>query len=219
MVAKVKENLFWSFFIVILPATFVGCVNKSNSKVMKFQQVSKDEFGNMNTFLSNFTQVYLRSDFTDFDVNTTTPGQLIEFGIWCSYGKGQCDRCPVEDCEYGDIILDGKYVAESIKEYFDIDFKEHRSVTKDEYQSYHYDGKYYHLYSADGVGYPMARVKEVFENSSGQFRMIGEIYRNVFNGIDDIDEELEGMFETCVKPYKCDGKDTWAIVSFESKSY
>jgi hypothetical protein len=145
---------------------------------------------------------------------------LIRFGTRHNYinnFKSRIARCKVKDCPHGSLVIDAKYVAESIKKYFGADFKDHRSVKPDydsykEYE-YYYDGKLYHFEGADGEAVYYARVDKAAQNSSGQIVMTGELYN-----ADDKDDKL-GKFEAVAKPYKYGGKDTWAIIGMETDFY
>ena len=230
MIAKIKTNPVLAIMLamIILSIIFVSCKNKSDSTASGKKEsiiaenkqdketkldVSKDELEKMNIFLSAFTQVYL----TNFDVNTITPEQLIAFGIRHNYlNVVNCFQHPSEDSEHGNILLEDKYVTESVKKYFDIDFKAHGTVSEENGRGFHYDGKYYIFWAADGAGYPMARIKEVFENRSGQLGMTGEIYCYIFDDEDYV-EKSEATFEAYAKPHKYAGEDTWSIISFKSK--
>ncbi|MDR3278878.1 MAG: hypothetical protein LBT23_00035, partial [Synergistaceae bacterium] len=101
--------------------------------------------------------------------------------------------------------IDGKFVAESVKKYFDIALKNQSVMDSD--PPYFYDGKLYHFEGADGEATYFADVKEVFKQDGGTLRMTGELY----NGDDE--EDRPATFEAAAKPYKWDGKDTWAILS------
>jgi hypothetical protein len=179
---------------------------------------SAAELKKMSTFLSNFTEL----GFTNFDVETKGPDDLlhlgadapdlIRFGIMHNYVnnfKSRIAKCKTKNCEWGSLVIDGKHVAESVKKYFDLGLK-NQSVTESD-PPYFYDGKLYHFEGSDGDGVLYADVKEVFKQKDGKLRMTGELY----NAEDKTDRPAE--FAATVKPYKWDGKDTWAILELRTE--
>ena len=165
----------------------------------------------MSTFLSNFTEL----GFFDLDAaEFLKSDSIVHFGVRHNYinnYKSRISSCKVKDCPHGSLVIDAKHVEESIKKYFGVDFKDHKSVKPDypfykEYE-YYYDGKLYHFEGADGEAVYYARVDKAVQNSSGQVVMTGVLY----NAGDK--DDLFAQFEAVAKPYKYGGKDTWAILS------
>ncbi len=114
--------------------------------------ILRRELKRMSTFLSNFTEL----GFMDFDAEVLTneddPADMIRFGIWHNYinnYKSRIARCKKKNCEWGSLVIEGKYVTESIKKYFGVDYKKLASVTESDLPFY-YDGTYYHFEGADG---------------------------------------------------------------------
>ena len=169
----------------------------------------------MGKFLSNFTEL----GFFDFDANEFLKSdEIIRFGVWHNYinnYKSRIKPCTVKDCPHGSLVIDAKYVTETIAKYFGADFKDHRSLKADDYfykeYLYYYDGKLYHFEGADGEAVYYARVDKAEKKTSGQIVMTGELYN-----ADDKDDIL-GTFEALAKPHKFGGKDTWAILSMRSE--
>jgi len=174
------------------------------------------ELKKMSVFLSNFTELF----FNNFDVETggsderTHLGdkgnmvELINFGVMHNYINNFKSRIAPDKTRKGVsayYVIDGKYVAESVKKYFDLDVK-HQDVNE-EGLVYDYDGKFYHFEAGDGEGRYYADVKEVFKRDDGTLRMTGEIYYA------EDETDRPSTFEAIVKPHKWDGKDTWAILS------
>ena len=167
--------------------------------------------------MSNFTEVGLY----DFDIKKSgdddalhlggdpSNPDLIRFGIWHNYinnYKSRIKKCTKKNCEYGSLTIEGKFVAESVKKYFDIDLK--NASVEDSDPPYHFDGKFYHFEGADGEAVYYAEVKEAVKEGN-IIRMTGEIY----NAEDKDDRPF--AFEATAKPYKWNGKDTWAILSLK----
>ena len=138
------------FVKVLLVGLVVGLMAASAAgAAAPAKGVTAQQLKLMSTFLSNFTE----QGFYDFDVKKggdddgtlhlgdPSNNDLIRFGIWHNYinnFKSRIKKCAKKDCEYGSLTIDAKFVAESVKKYFDINLK-HHSV-KDADPSYHFDG-------------------------------------------------------------------------------
>ena len=169
----------------------------------------------MSTFLSNFTEL----GFMNFDAKELTneddPADMIRFGIWHNYinnFRSRIKNCNVKGCEHGSLTIEGKFVTESVKKYFDVNYTKLASVTESD-PPYYYDGNLYHFEGADGEAVYYARVDKADNNSSGRIVMTGEIYN-----AEDKDDK-PGKFEAVAKPYKYGGRDTWAIISMNTDFY
>ena len=165
---------------------------------------SSAELKKMSVFVSNFTEIGMYN----FDVDDISDAELARFGIWHNWHnnfKSRIQRCPNKNCPYGSYVIDKKFVAESVKKYFDIDI-EHQSAP-DNYG--HYDGKkYYHFEGATGEAV-QARVYNA-EKEDGFIIMTGKTYW-------PDNDEIEGRtFTAIAEPYKYNGKNTWVIVSLET---
>jgi len=173
----------------------------------------------MSTFLSNFTELR----FMNFDLKKSgnddvlhlgsdpSNPDLIRFGIWHNYinnFRTQIRQCPVKDCEHGSLVIDARSGAESIKKYFDIDLK-HRSVDSSGLLPCYFDGRLYHFEGADGEAVYHAEVKQAIQEGN-VIHMTGEIYNP------DDREDPPRTFEATAKPYKWNGRDTWAILSMKT---
>ena len=165
---------------------------------------SRQEMKRMSTFLSNFTELGMYN----FNVDTVPSGELVRFGIWHNYinnNKSRIEECPRgRNCQYGYSVINKKYVAESVKKYFDIDL-EHESI-----ENGHYDGRYYHFMPADGEIPYYADVQEVSSNS-GIITMRGELYSS------EDEDDRPATFTARAKPYRFNGRDTWSILTMTTK--
>ncbi len=162
---------------------------------------SNSERKRMGVFISNFIEVGMN----DIDIDNITDKELAYFGIWHNYRnnfKSRIQRCPDKNCPYGSFIIDKKYVAESVKKYFDLDIR-HTSAENESLG--HYDGKYYHFEGADGEN-QQARVLESYKRGN-TIIMKGETY---YADNDDIEGE---SFTARAKPCKFGGKNTWSIIT------
>jgi len=169
----------------------------------------------MSTFLSNFTELGFMNFKAKEFTNEDDPADMIRFGIWHNYinnYRSRIKNCNVKGCKWGSLTIEGKFVTESIKKYFDVNYTKLAGVTESD-PPYYYDGKLYHFEGADGEAVYYARVDKADKNSSGWIVMTGEVYN-----ANDKDDKL-GAFEAVAKPYKYGGKDTWAIISMETEFY
>lgn len=166
---------------------------------------SPAELKRMSVFISNFTETGMYN----FNIDDLSDTDLAEFGIWHNYRnniKTRIKRCPDKNCPYGSLTVDKKFVAESVRKYFDLDIN-HRNV--DDKRYLHYDGNVYHFEGADGESV-QARVYEA-ERKGNFIIMRGETYY-----LDH--EDIEGTpFTAKAKPYKFNGKNTWAIISLNTE--
>lgn len=156
----------------------------------------------MGVFISNFVEIGMN----DIDIDTISDSELAYFGIWHNYRnnfKSRIQRCPDRNCPYGSLIIDKKYVAESVKKYFDLDIR-HTSTENESLG--HYDGRYYHFDGADGEMTQQARVLEA-RRREHLIIMEGETY------YPDMDEERGYSFTARAKPYVYGGKNTWSIIT------
>ncbi len=178
-----------------------------------------EEMKRMSVFLSNFTETGLFNfrvgdDYGDEEATDLSSGEgfqtLIHFGIRHNYinnYNSRIKRCKDKDCEYGSLTLEGKFVADAVKRYFDLKLKNQSAMDME--PPLYYDGKLYHFEGADGEAVYYAEVKEVSKKGK-TVTMTGDIY----NAEDRKDRP--GTFTAIAKPHKWNGKDTWAILSLQT---
>ena len=199
-----------AFSIVLFITSFAFASSAGGSEVKKF---SASELRQMSAFLSSFTKL----GFIDFDMRTRTDEEnltaMIWFGIWHNYinDSKRIVICRVRNCKWGSLTIKGKYVAEVIKKYFNVDCKEFTSITESGH-TYHYDGKSYHFEGTEGEGVYRARVDKASQNESGEIIMTGELYNA------DDKNDIPGKFEAVAKPHIWGKKRTWAIISIKTIS-
>lgn len=161
----------------------------------------------MSVFLSNFTEL----GFWDIDSPAAMAREdLVRFGIRHNDVNNFNSRIVHKKSQHGDLAIEARWVAESVKKYFDLDLQ-HASVL-DSDPPYYYDGKFYHFFGADGEAAYHARVREAYTLPDGNIRMTGELY-----DANDYDDTTY-PFEAVAKPYQFAGKDTWSIVSLHTKT-
>ena len=164
---------------------------------------SSSELKRMSTFISNFTEVGMMN----FEADDLSDSELAYFGVWHNWVNNfdsRIKRCTKKNCPYGSFTVDKKYVAESVLKYFDLEL-EHEDAARN---GGHYDGKVYHFEGADGECV-YARVNEA-EKRGNIIIMRGETYYPDH-------EDIEGSrFVASARPYKYNGKNTWAIISLKA---
>ena len=101
-------------------------------------------------------------------------------------------------------MIRSSHVAGSVKKYFDLELG-HVSI-----EGGHYDGRYYHFMPADGEIPYYADVQEVSQRGR-VITMRGELYSS-----EDRDDR-PATFTATAKPYRYDGKDTWALLTLKTK--
>ncbi len=199
--------VFFSVFVLV-------CNLAQPAEASAFTQA---QLKKMSTFLSNFTELGFRNfdikaDGDEDSVHLGAADQvadLIRFGIMHNYVnnyKSRIKACPTQGCTHGSLIIEAKYVAESVKKYFGLPLK-HRSVEQSD-PPYFYDGKCYHFEGADGEAVYYAEVKQATEHN-GLIEMRGELYNT------EDKNDRPGTFVAQAKPSKWNGKDTWTIISLK----
>ena len=169
---------------------------------------SADDCKKMGVFLSNFTEL----GFLNVDYAYMTEAQnpdMIRFGIRHNYinnFKSRIEMC--ENCKWGSLRIDGKYVQDTLKKYLDYDLKQLFTVENSD-PVYHFDGKYYHFEGADGESVIFAGVTGVQDNPDGTLTMTGDLYNP------DSEEKL-GTFTAKAKPHTWNGQKTWALLELKS---
>ena len=185
-------------------------------------EFSAAQMKKMSTFLSNFTEVGIRT-FTAKDIlDPDHPDWMIRFAIWhhCINNFNRTIRS--EQTRYGDASLDGSYVKESLKRYFDYDLKILPSVRNPGLAEcpqckpflYYSDGVRYYFDKADGIsgGDPAyyAKVTKAERLPDGNIQMKGYLYNA------EEPSDVSGSFTALAKPHTWKGKATWAIISLRT---
>lgn len=196
--------------LAALLVVFLLCGVAGASDGGKEVQLGKAALSKMNLFLSNFTEL-------GFD-NITREGlsreKLIHFGIWHNYlnnFKSRIVPCK-KDCKNGDLLIDGKFVAESIRKYFGIDFDAHGTVEGE--MRFFFDGKAYHFFGADGEAVYFAYTTKAYDVGGGRLRLEGILYNANVE-----DREPEADFVAEVETKKVGGKEATALISIATKWY
>ncbi len=176
------------------------------------KKFSAAELKRMSIFLSNFTEIGLRTFSAAKILDEDNPYEMINFGIWHNYINNFKSRVKVEktEGESGTMSISKKYVAESVKKYFAYDIKHHASVT-DGHGGYAFllkNGRYF-FGGGDGESVYYARVQRAKILNSGAVEMTGYLYN-----IKD-ESEKGGEFTALANPYTFKGKKTWSIIRMD----
>lgn len=188
-----------------------------------FAATNAKELNRMGIFISNFTEVGmfdfdLEKDGDDAAIHLGDPenfGELIYFGIIHNYinnPKTTIKKCRDKDCPYGDLTVSGKSVAASVKRYFDLDIKPRSDLNRSPALYYDKNGLYHFAapknQGTDDAPIYYADVKNVKRSPNGKIIiMTGDIY-NLNNK-----KDRPATFTATAKPYKWNGKNTWAVLS------
>lgn len=173
---------------------------------------SSEEMKAMGVFLSNFTELHLMDVDASSFLDEDAPGGMVRFGIWHNYVnnfKSRIKKCSDKNCPWGSLTIDGKFVQESLKRYFNFELKK-LSSTEDSGMQFHFDGKLYHFEGADGETVWYAAVKKAEKIRGGLVRMQGDIY----NAEDRND--VAGTFAAVARPHEWKGKKTWALLKLKT---
>lgn len=173
---------------------------------------SAKEMKKMSRFLSNFTELRMFNVNAKEMLNAQHPEEMIKFGIWHNYRnnfKSRIKHCTDKNCKWGSLTIDGAYVQESLKRYFDYAPAKMSSVERDG-QAYHWDGRRYHFDGADGEATYYASVAKVERSADGLVHMSGVLYN-----VDDRNDVL-GTFTALARPHKWKGRDTWALLELKT---
>ncbi len=208
------NKLIAGLLILLCTITVISCKDKkkedngdNNIPVVVY---TEEDRAKMSDFLSTFTEI----GFWSIDsVRMFEPGNpdMIRFGIWHNYTRHFYDRvkeCKDKNCKNGPLTIDGKYVQQTIKRYFDIDNYELFSVSESD-PPFYYDGQLYHFNGSDGESTYNVHVDSATQNAQGQVVMTGKLYN-----VDDESNTIATV-EAIAKPYNYEGEDTWAIVSMK----
>ena len=192
---------------------------------------SRQEMKRMSVFLSNFTEAGL----FNFDIRTyadegeddlegeiplhlgipNNVTELARFGIvhnLINNYKSRIRKCRDKNCESGPLVIDKKFVAESVRKYFgfDLDAMDLSPIQDSPSVVYSYDGRLYH-FDAESFGEPdndTVYYAEVEDIDEGRYiTASGYIYDS------KRPSRKAGTFSAFVIPSKWQGKDSWLIVS------
>lgn len=167
---------------------------------------SSAELKRMSVFLSNFSEQGL-TNFTAAQIlEATPPRDAIRFGIWHNYINNYKSRIATcsKGCEGSCMVIDGRYVTETLKKYFG------EGVKLQSVPGYRYDGKQFHFQAADGAGNPFVKVLSAQKLADGTVGMDGILYNP------DNDMQQGGAVKAIARPQTVNGKASWIIVQMSS---
>ncbi len=164
---------------------------------------SQSTMKRMGIFLSNFTEQGMYNFNAKDVLNENNPRQMIRFGIWHNYINNFKSKIRQSGNK---LSIDGKFVKETIKKYFNYNIKRLVSVGR-----FHYDGRKFTFDGADGEATYYCRVTSAKKIANGVIEMKGYLYN-----VDD-HSDRNGTFVALAKPYKYGGKNTWSIISLKHR--
>ena len=191
---------------------------------------SRQDMKRLGVFISNFTETGLfnfdiRAENTDDDDGLLHLGmpenvtELARFGIIHNFinNKSRIKKCRDRNCESGPLVIDKKYVAESVSKYFglELDAMDLSVIDEDSSAVFSYDGRQFH-FAADSFRDPgnyavyYAEVQDV--DSEGRYTAVsGYVYDSKRT------TNERGTFSAMVIPSKWQGKDSWLIISMSTE--
>ncbi len=164
------------------------------------QKFSKNDLKKMSTFISNFTETFM----WNFNIQQIRPAELIDFGVAHTFIKYEGRRTTQKG---NNGYINGKWVKDAIKKYFDYNMKKLVST-----KEYRYDGKNYIYAMGGGEGRNYARVTKAKVISKNVIEMKGYIYNA------ESDERTGQTFVALAKPHTFNGVKTWSIISLSTKN-
>lgn len=170
--------------------------------------------------MGDFLTPFVRRSLENFDVkadgdddllhlgNPDNVYHLISFGIDYNvyYNYSLIKFCEDPDCKLnGFMTIDGKYVKETVKKFFDIDIENQTVTDEDMGITIEYDGKVYH-FDGDVEGEDYSTVVEKATRNGKIITMLGTFYS--YN-------KPFRKFAATAKNHKYKGKNTFAILSLK----
>ncbi len=171
---------------------------------------STTELNRMSVFLSNFTELDMYNFTANDIVDNAQSDDMIYFGIFHNFinnYKSRIQKCHSDNCSHGSLVIQGKYVKESLKKYFDYDLTAFSSTER-----FYYDGSYYYFNPYNSKTTLYARVSHARQMSDGLVEMHGFFY----NAKDKND--TYGSFTALAKNHTHNNKKTWAIIQLSSQN-
>ncbi len=182
-------------------AFFLTVCLLSLGTTVQAKEFSNAQMKKMSVFLSNFTELYFYNFSAKEILNEKNPADMIRFGIWHNYINNYKSRIKPAGNK---LSIDGKFVKESVKKYFNYNIKNLKSVGR-----FTYDGKKYTFDGADGEAIYYAKVTSAKTIADGVIEMKGYLYNA------DDESDRNGTFTALAKPYTYGGKNTWSIISMK----
>lgn len=153
-------------FLVILTSLFIviSFCNSSAFGEEKEIQLNQGEWKKLNTFFSNFSEVFLKP----FEKGQISNNELVRFGIihnfWNNYKLFQRYNS-------NDLKLDKKYVEASVEKYFGI-----KSITHESSGDATYKDGYYIIPNGAGEVYSFSQVTKFIDIGNGYYVAYLNIY-------------------------------------------
>lgn len=164
-IALRKEGIFMKKYIILATIFVIAlfCTSLAFGKEKEIK-LSKGEWKKLNTFFSNFSEVFLKP----FEKGQISNKELVKFGIlhnfWNNYNLFK---------QYGsnELKLDKKYVEASVEKYFGI-----KSITHETIDEATYKDGYYIIPNGAGEVYVFSQVTKFIDIGNGYYLAYLNIY-------------------------------------------
>ena len=185
--------------------------------------VGRQDMKRLGVFISNFTETGLfnfdiRAENTDDGLlhlgmpeNVT---ELARFGIIHNYinNESRIRKCRDKNCESGPLVIDKKFVAESVSKYFGLELEamDLDAIVDDVTAEFLYDGRLFHFdpesfTDPDNDAVYYAEVQDV--DDAGRYTAVsGYVYDSMKT------TRRRGNFSAMVIPSEWKGKSSWLII-------
>ncbi|MCW3795408.1 hypothetical protein OM416_27755 [Paenibacillus sp. LS1] len=169
-------------------------------KLNKKVNLSNAEIKKMGILLSNLTELKLYN----FDAKKVSNSELIRFGIWHNYINNFNSRI---SSSKGKLYISKSEVEKSILKYFNIKFKNHRSI-----QDSNYNGKGYIFDGSDGERVFYVKADALYDMGGSSFRISGHLYDP-----EDPSEDIISRVNATVKKVKTGNEYRYVISKLNVK--
>ena len=194
--------------VILPPLPLLGTPSafSAEAAVVPTKTFTAAQLKKMSVFIANFTEQGIEQ-YPGGEVKGDA--LLVLFALRHNYinnFQSRISTCTAKDCPLGSYsyTLDGRYVRESIKRYFNYDIKSLPDIDIDSHR-FHYDGKVYHFVCGDGEMYHEPHITKAEYLSDGTIRMTGEMRDPSDSG------HASAKITAIATPHVWKGKQAWAL--------
>ncbi|AWB42960.1 hypothetical protein DCC85_01095 [Paenibacillus sp. CAA11] len=131
------------------------------------------------TFLSNFTELHIER----LNSNNLKDADLIYFGVWHNFVNNF--NSTISNYSGGHLFISKAKIEQSIKKFFNIKFKSHKSI-----QGIKFNGKGYVFDGASGDPVDYVKVINVYDMGSSTFEVYGELYADPYSWVEAVIKKI-----------------------------
>lgn len=172
---------------------------KGTFKLNKKVSLTSNESKKLGVFLSNFTELQLYK----FDAQKLNNSDLIRFGIRHNYINNFDSRIGSSN---GKLYISKTNVESSILKYFNIKFKDHRTI-----QNFKYNGKGYTFDGADGERVYYVQADDFYDLGNNNYRLNGHLYDP------DSSEDIVSRVDATMKKVKSGNQYRYVLLKLNVK--